>query len=73
YVMALRAAGNTNDAIDQWKEIAKISRIDGIPYVTRADNVYELQDWGCLIAAAWSQIANKPAGFWEQSYDQLVT
>lgn len=75
YIMSKVAKGGVDatEAVTLWKEIAKISRIDGIPYVTRKDNIYELQDWGCLIAAAWAQIANKPNGWWEQSYSQLVS
>lgn len=73
YIMALKADGQDDEAETNWKELAKISRIDGIPYVTRRDNIYELQDWGCIIAAAWAQIANKPDGWWGQSYTQLVS
>ena len=72
YVMALAAKGDTADAKTNLKEVAKVSRIDGIPYVTKKDNIYELQDWGCIIGAAWVQIANKPSGWWGQSYSQIL-
>jgi hypothetical protein len=50
YIILNKAEGNDDDAETGIKEIAKIIRPDGIPYVTRPDNIYELQDWGCLIA-----------------------
>lgn len=71
-VMLLAALGETVDAKITWKEIAKVSRIDGIPYVSKKDNIYELQDWGCIIAPAWSVIANIPNDWWGQDYTQLV-
>ncbi len=73
YVMALKAKGEDATAKTNLKEVAKVSRIDGIPYVTKSDNIYELQDWGCLIASAWVQIANKPNGWWNQNYTQILT